>query len=505
MARVMEHESVWLADARIPEREALAADLDADLVVVGGGITGLTTALLAQRQGARVVVLEGRRIGAGSTGRSTGKVTSQHTAFAARMIERHGEAIAQAYAQANQEAVELVARLAEELGIDCRLERADAYAYTTDPARAAEIDREVEAAQRLGLPAVHSSTTPLPFEVAGAVRFTGQVQLNPAAYAAGLATAIEQGGGSVFEHSRALDVHDGARVEVEAVGGSVTADHAVVATLLPITDIGGFFAKAQPSRSYGIAVTLAEPPPEGMHISIDSPTRSTRPWRGDEHGLVVVGDGHETGHGEDLEQHYRNLEQWAREHFPVREVAYRWSAQDYQTLDELPYVGRCPRTKNVLVATGFRKWGLSGGTAAGMLLADLLADRESPWLAVFDATRTGDPEALGKGIEVNAHVAKRFVGDRLGRLRAEDIGVLDPGEGAIVRVGERAVAACRDADGCLYALSPTCTHLGCTVQWNDAEASWDCPCHGSRFAVDGAVLDGPAVQPLERYEVDGAA
>ena len=501
----MDHESVWLADARIPPRPALAGDLDADVVVVGAGITGLTAALMAQRDGARVVVLEGGRIAGGSTGRSTGKVTSQHTLWAASMIERHGEQTARQYAQANQHAVELVGRLVGELGIDCHFERTFACAYTREPGSRHDIEKEVEASRRLGLPADVVEELPLPFPIVAGVRFADQVQLNPAMYAHGLAQAVEAGGGRVFEHSRVMEVDEhGEQVTVRGVGGSVTASHAVVATLLPIVDIGGFFAKAHPRRSYGIAVRLAEPPPEGMHITVDSPTRSTRPWRGAENGMVVVGESHKTGHGENLQEHYAALESWAREHFGVVEVTHRWSAQDYQPVDELPYVGRCPRTERTYVGTGFMKWGLSNGTAAGAMIADLIAGREPAWLPAFDATRAGlsDTDAVKEALKENAEVGKRFVADRLGRLRSEDVAALAPGEGGIVHVGDKAVAAFRDDDGTVHAVSPTCTHLGCTVAWNDAERSWDCPCHGSRFSVEGTVLAGPAVRPLDAYDVE---
>ena len=498
----MDELSAWLADAHLAPRPALAGDLEADVVVAGAGIAGLTTALLAQRDGADVIVLEGHRLGGGSTGRSTGKVTSQHGLFAASLVARHGEAAARAYAQANQAAVEKVAELVQTLGIDCAFRRSDAYEWTADPARRLELHDEAEAAARLGLPAELVDTTPLPFPVGAAVRFREQVQLDPALYVGGLADAFEAAGGRIFEHSRVMSVHDGGPVVMKAVGGTVRAAHGVVTTLLPIVDIGAFFAKSAPSRSYGIAVTLADPPPEGMHISVDAATRSTRAWQGAEHGMVVVGEGHPTGHGDGLEAHYDALEHWTREHFDVIGVHHRWSAQDYRTIDQLPYVGRCPRTRHILTATGFAKWGLSNGSAAAMMLADVLAGRDNPWLATFDATRFGDLDSVGEAARISTEVAKRLVGDRIARLRAGDLDRLAPGEGGIVHVGDHTVAAFRDLDGKVSVVSPTCTHLGCTVQWNDAERSWDCPCHGSRFSVDGAVLDGPAVKPLKVYEVD---
>jgi len=504
------HRSAWFMDVDAPSYPVLDRPVMADVVVVGGGITGLTTALLAQRLGAKVVVVEADRIGHGSTGRSTGKVTSQHGLFAAQLQARHGESVARAYAETNQGAVDLVASLVDELDIDCALSRTDAYAYSIDPDRANDLRHEATVAQRLGLPAQFVATTPLPVEISGAVRFANQVQLNPAAYVVGLARAFVQAGGTIFEHSRVQRVMDARPARVETDHGWVEANSAVIATLLPIVDIGAFFTKAQAMRAYGIGLELAEEPPEGMHISVDSPVRSTRNWSAVPNGLVVVGEDHATGHGSDLAGHYDALERWARAHFDVKEVHAQWSAQDYKPIDLLPYAGRCPRTQHIFVATGFAKWGLTNGTAAAVLLSHLVAGSQDQLDGAFtaridhpfDSTRFSDPLAWLKGAELTMHVAQRFFTDRLKRMQQPDISSLLPGQGGIVRSDGRTVAAYRDADGTLHAVSPTCTHLGCTVAFNDAEASWDCPCHGSRFAPDGSVLTGPAVTPLDNMAVE---
>jgi glycine/D-amino acid oxidase-like deaminating enzyme/Rieske Fe-S protein len=498
------HESVWLATSERPAFPALHVDVDVDVAVVGGGITGLTTALMLQRAGARVALVEGNRIGAGTTGNTTGKITSQHSLAYADLVERHGEDRARQYAEANQWAVTKVAELAGELAPDCRFEQASAYVYDTTGDHRGAIQAEYEAAVRLGLPATLTADVDLPLPVALALRFDEQAHLHPGRYVAGLARGLAAAGATVVEHTRALAVDErDDRAIVRTATGTVSADHVVVATLLPFVDIGGFFAKARPVRSYGIAARLAGDAPAGMHIDTGSPSRSTRPWLdGDRRGLIVVGEGHATGHDDAGPGRWGALERWTRDHFDVESFEYRWSAQDYTTVDELPYVGRSPRTRRTYVATGFRKWGLTNGTAAAAILTELVQGREHRWHEAFDATRIGDAGTVKQLVEENVHVGKRFVRDWAGRLTARSVAHLAPGDGGIVEIDGHVVAAHRRADGSVAAVSATCTHLGCTVQWNGAESSWDCPCHGSRFAADGSVLDAPAVEPLAPVDVD---
>jgi nitrite reductase/ring-hydroxylating ferredoxin subunit len=235
-----------------------------------------------------------------------------------------------------------------------------------------------------------------------------------------------------------------------------------------------------------------------MYISAGSPTRSLRPWPGGgDTGFVIVGESHEPGDPEATPGRWGALERWTNDHFDVESFEFRWSAQDYATADSVPYVGRSPRTQNVYVATGFRKWGLTNATVAADILANLIGGEDHPHARVFDAGRIGDAAAVGKAVKDNLHVAGHMVGDRLRRLLAPSISELVLGEGRIVEADGQTVAAYRSSDGSLHVVSATCTHLGCTVKWNEAETSWDCPCHGSRFDVDGSVLTAPATKPLE--------
>lgn len=497
----MQQGSVWTATADLPRHPPLTADLEVDVAVVGGGLVGLTTALLACRDGARVAVLEAAGIGAGTSGRTTGKVTAQHGLIYADLADRHGEEVARGYAEANQAGLAEVAELAADLPVDCETARLPAFAYAVRPEGRDRIAAEVAAARRAGLPASQTDDVPLPFPVETAVRFDDQLLLHPGRYLAGLARAVATAGGMIFDGTRIGEIDEsgnGAVRLTSETGVRVHADRAVLATLLPPGVIGGYFARTRPTRSYALAVTLRGPAPAAMTISVDAdPTRSLRPWRTD--GLIVVGNDHEPGAEADTEAGYRDLEDWTRSTFDVVSVDQRWAAQDYRTPDRLPYIGRTPFNSRILTATGFAKWGLSGGTAAALLLADLIAGRsERPWRSIFDATRIGDAASVGTLIKDNLSVGTEFVGGRFGA--AGEAADLAPGRGGLILLDGHRLGGYRDPSGTLHAVTPTCTHLGCPLHWNQADTSWDCRCHGSRFDVDGAVLEGPAVEPLARHE-----
>ena len=485
--------SLWVGTTpAAAEHPPLAgAPLAVDVAVIGAGITGLTTAALLQEEGATVAVLEAGRVCAGVTGYTTAKVTALHGLVYAGLAESAGDDVARQYGDANQAAIGRVARFVEEWGIDCDFSRRAAFTYTTDPAQAKSVEAEVETARRLGLPAELTSETELPFDVVAAVRFDEQAQFHPRRYCLGLAGRL-----TVYERTRALGVdEDGTGPCVVTTDrGEVRADHVVVATHLPFLDRGGFFAKCHPTRSYAMATRLDGPVPRGMYLGIDTPSRSMRAAEGDSL-LVVGGEGHKVGQDDDTSRRYSALEEWARQTFPVASVEYRWSAQDYASVDGRPFVGRQLPRSRVFVATGFKKWGMTNGTAAAMIVADAIAGRDNPWAEAFDASRMKET-VTRDFVRENLDVGKRFVGDRLRTLVPPGAEGLEPGEGGIVHVDGEKVAAYRDDDGRLHAVSPVCTHLGCLVSFNTAERTWDCPCHGSRFTVDGSVIQGPATRDL---------
>ncbi|MBY5161364.1 FAD-dependent oxidoreductase [Salsipaludibacter albus] len=490
--------SLWTVDADASSHPPLAADTTVDVAVVGGGITGTTTALMCKDAGLTVALLEADTIASGTTGGTTGKVTSQHQLFYASAVEEIGTHAARLYAEANQASISMLLDLADQHGAQAWPSRLPSFVYTREQARVPDLQAEVAVAARLGLPASFVDDVGLPFEVAGAVRFDDQLQVHPTRLVHGLARAVAGDGSSVHEHSRVVRVAErGDHVEVRTRRATVRARHAVIATLLPIADQGFEFARTRPTRSYAIAVQLDEEPPEPMYISADSPTRSLRHYHGNDGvWLVVVGQAHETGHGADLADNHVALEEFARTHFAVRSVTHRWSSQDYLPVDGVPYVGRLSFTDRIQVATGFKKWGLSNGPVAARIMTDAILERDNPWAGVFDANRLPSASTIPTLAKDNLHVARRFVGDRLGADDAPAPDDLPSGQGRVVRTRGRHVAMCRTRDGVLHVVDATCTHLGCLVAWNDAETSWDCPCHGSRFAPDGQVITGPAVRPL---------
>jgi glycine/D-amino acid oxidase-like deaminating enzyme/nitrite reductase/ring-hydroxylating ferredoxin subunit len=495
--------SLWVGTTSPTRFHELHSDMQADVVVIGAGIAGLTTAALLKEQGRRVVVVEAGRVAAGVTGYTTAKLTVLHGLVFADLTDAFGAEGARAYADANLAGMATVADLAVRHGIDCDLERRPAYTYTTDPAMVEKIRAEVGAAQAIGLAAEFTTDTDLPYPVEGAIRVEDQAQFHPRKYCIGLAKAVDGGGSAVFESTRALSIdEESGHCTVETDHGTITAGHVVQATHLPFSDKGGFFARTHPVRSYALSARLDGPLPRGMYLSVDSPSRSVRSARMDGEEVVILGgESHKVGQDPDTRERYAALEHWARAAFPISEIDYRWSAQDFVPADHVPFVGPvAPGSDRVFVATGFKKWGMSNGSAAGVMLADRIAGRDNDFAGFFDPNRLNPRQSVKELVKENANVVKRFVGDRL-RTETRSAADLAPGEAAVLVEGSERVAAYRDETGTLHAVSPVCTHMGCTVTWNTAETTWDCPCHGSRFTCDGEVIQGPAVKDLERREV----
>lgn len=502
------HPSIWTTTTPVRTTfPKLDRDVDVDVCVVGGGITGLTTALMLHDAGARVALLEGRELATGTTGFTTAKVTSLHGLAYTELLKTVGEDKARLYGEANEAAVEVVRSLIDRFAIDCAASDRPAYTYTTEPEKLSKVREEAALAERLGLPASFTEQTELPFPVLGAVRFERQLAFHPRDYCLGLAEALRAADVPVFERTWVHDVdEDGDRAVVTAEGGTVRAGDVVLATLLPFVDAGGYFAKAHPVRSYSLVARVTGPIPQGMYLGADTPSRTLRsvPLDDGTEGLLLGGRSHKVGQGGSTQRHHDEIEAWARGTFDVQSVEARWSAHDYVTVDQVPYVGRSARRQRTWVATGFKKWGLSNGTAAAAVLSAQLTGGTSPWAGLYDATRVNPSrESVQELVKENVNVGKRFVVDHLRRLTARSA-ALAPGEGRLVDLDGDKVAAYRDDDGTLHAVSAICRHLGCTVDWNDAERSWDCPCHGSRYDIDGKVICGPTTEALTPVSIETA-
>jgi glycine/D-amino acid oxidase-like deaminating enzyme/nitrite reductase/ring-hydroxylating ferredoxin subunit len=492
--------SYWIASAGKTSYPALDREIHVDVAVLGGGMAGLMAALFLKRDGARVAVLEAGRVAEGVTAYTTAKVSSLHGLRYQSVASSFGEDGARAYGQANEAAIERVAGLVEELGIDCDWRRKPAYTYAEDDGGRARVQDEVQAAVRAGLKASFTTVTDLPWQVTGAIRVEDQAEFHPRKFLVAIAEQIPGDGSHVFENTQATDVKDGepARVETEQ-GRIVVADHVIVATHFPFLDRGGYFARMHAERSYALGLYVNGDAPQGMYLSTESPSHTVRSHPTERGELVIAGgESHKVGQsGEDTAERVARLERWARERFDVAEIAYHWSTQDNMPVDGVPYVGKyMPGAKRIWVATGFMKWGLTNGVAAAEILTDLIAGRDNPWAATFDSNRFKPAAAATEFLKENVNVGWRFVRDKVGGADFGSVDELEPGQGGLVRDGAGKVAAYRDEGGTLHVLSANCTHMGCTVKWNTAERSWDCPCHGSRFHFDGTVLQGPALDGL---------
>ena len=494
--------SFWIGTTPTTDYPPLEDGVSVDVAVIGAGITGITAAVLLKRAGKTVALLESKRIVRGATGYTTAKVTAGHGLGYTQIRKKHGADGARIYAEANLAAIERIAQFCEEDGIDCDFERRVNYAYAEDGEQVAQIKEEVEAEKQAGLPASMVTDTPLPFDVPAAVRMDDQAQFHPRKYLLALAASIPGDGSHVFENSRVQTVTHSEPCEIVAEEGTLRANDVFVATHLPILDRGLFFAKAYPHRSYALAAPIDRATaPDGMFINAGTPTRSIRTMRdGDRLYLNVGGNGHKPGAEEDTSSKYDELEAFLREHWPgAGAVEYRWSTQDYMPHDQVPYIGRLRRgAPHLYTATGFKKWGMTNGTVGAMIVSDAILGRENPWAEFFDAKRLKPLAALPGFVKENASAGFHFFADRLSRPDKASVDEVQPGEGAIVRVKRRKTAVYRDDDGTVHAMSPVCRHLYCYVDWNPVERSWDCPCHGSRYAADGRAIQGPTTKDLRR-------
>jgi glycine/D-amino acid oxidase-like deaminating enzyme/nitrite reductase/ring-hydroxylating ferredoxin subunit len=496
-------ESYWNATAPASDFPALNGDFETDVAIIGGGIVGVTLARLLKDRGIRFALVEARRIGEEVTGKSTAKITSQHNIAYTTIERKFGEEGAHCYAEANEAGVRTILELAGRHGITCNLERKPAFTYTRDEKHVSEIEKEVELARTLGLPASLTRDTGLPFDVLAAMRWDDQAQFHPTRYVKGLAASLSGDGGQVFERSRVTDwSHD----RIATSGGSVRARHVVMATHLPLGQTGLFYSENYP-HMHPVIMGRADPArvPDGMYISVETPHHSTRGHRDDEgqSWMIFTGPTFKHGHVDQEREAWADIERFAAEQFGVSSE-YRWTNEDYTPMDHAPFVGWSSSGDHpYLVATGFNAWGISNGTAAAIMLADLIADRENPWLDLYEATRIKPLASAAEFVKGNAEVASHLVSGYLSQ-KPHNFDALAPGQAAILKIDGHNVAGYRDENGRLHAVSAACTHMGCIVGFNENDQTWDCPCHGSRFALDGEVIHGPAVKALAPAKADGS-
>ena len=473
-------ESIWSQTCQLRQREALPGDMKTDIAVIGAGMAGILIASALQGAGRRVVVLEAKRIAGGQTRNTTAKLTCQHGLLYEKLIRTLGEEKARQYAQANAAALMEYRRIIADRNIDCELEQRDACVYGSN---AAQLRKEAEAAAALGLPAFFVEETKLPFPTAGAVCFANQAQFHPLKFLQTISEPL-----TIYENTSVQSVEENQLITTR---GRVQAEQIVFACHYPFVNFPGmYFARMHQERSYVIALENAARM-DGMWIGAEQGAYSFRNY-----GplLLLGGGGHRCGENS-AGGRYDLLRQQAARWFPgSREVAH-WSAQDCVTADSVPYIGPYAASRpNWYVATGFQKWGMTSSMVAAMLLRDRICGKENPWAEVFDPGRFDEKTLTGLAQE--SVQAVKGLAKQLFQIPAEAAKELTPGHGGIVFWKGKKLGVYKDESGALWPVDIRCPHLGCQLEWNPDERSWDCPCHGSRFDYRGKLISGPAQENI---------
>ncbi|GIO86463.1 oxidoreductase [Paenibacillus faecis] len=495
--------SLWKDTTSFPSFPALQEDIQTDVLIAGAGITGITAAYLLVKAGLSVAVVDAGNILDGTTGYTTAKITSQHGMIYDSLISHFGEEAARLYFEANEEALRFMDETVREHRIDCQFKREDAYLYADSEEQLTQLKNEWAAYEKLNLPGKWEDALPLPVEALGAIRMPDQARFHPLQYLRTLVDFVSEHGGKFYENSTVADsaeeMGDGKLLLKTESGVIITCRHAISASHYPFFDGGGlYFTRLHADRSYAVAIEPETPFEGGMYINCGNPKRSLRAAEFDGKQLILVGgESHKTGQSDCTIKHYEELEKFGGLTFGIKSIPYRWSAQDLVTIDQVPYIG--PVTSDhprIYVATGFAKWGMTSGTLSALLLSDLIQGKENRYADLFTPSRFKANPSIKNIAVQNVDVAKQLIAGKVEIIhrRPEELG---PDEGGTVRhLGKRA-GAYRDPDGHLHLVDTTCTHMGCECNWNQAERTWDCPCHGSRFDHTGAVIEGPATENLK--------
>ena len=479
-----------------------------DVAVIGAGVTGVTTARLLKDAGRKVALVESRRVGLGETGKTTAHLTQVLDTRFQTLVSNFGFDGAQLAVASQGAAIARIARFVEERRIDCQFEWLPGYLFAQNEGDAHELEKEREIAVRLGLDVEPVSNLTLPFPIVRALRFPKQAQVHPRRYLLGLVEGIDGNGSHVFEDTQVLDIeHEALGDEYRLVTdrGVLRARDVVVAAHVPISNKVLFHTKLAAYRTYAVAVALPDDGPKGMFWDMASPYHYIRWQRVD--GvcyLIVGGEDHKVGESDNTREPFQRLEDYLLSRFgrTVKATDFRWSGQIIEPADGLPYIGRGPGMDHLYVATGYAGNGMTSGTLAGMLIADEIVGKVNPWRDLYDPARFKPVASAKNFIGENVTFPKHLIADRLkGLAGADALETLAPGEGRLVKIEGGKLAVYKNTHGELVTLSPVCTHLGCLVNWNTTQKSWDCACHGSRFDPQGRVLNGPATAALEAREL----
>ncbi|MBC8017701.1 MAG: FAD-dependent oxidoreductase [Verrucomicrobia bacterium] len=493
----MSNQSVWQGTSHGAVFPALTEHLEADAVIIGGGITGMMTALKLSAAGKKVVVLEAKRVGQGTTGCSTGNLHVMPDRGLHAISHKWGKKIAAAVVESRGVMLDDIEAVVARYQLSCSFARRAHYLFADDK-QAHQLERERDAATEAGLSAAMVTESPVPFSTGQVLKIEQQAQFHPLNFVRELAEKINSERCRIFEHSKVTGIDDG-QMLVTTAQGTVHAGKIIMATHTP-KGFNVLQTELGPYREYGLAARINNGRyPDAICWSMEDPSHSIRSFEIDGRKyLIVIGEEHKTGQQETGVDYFQRVEDYTRSHFKVEAVEYRWSAQNYQPSDGLPYIGKSLASESVYVATGFGTSGLLYGPLAAAIISDDLLGVENRWAKLYRARRFSPLKSGATFIEENLNVATQYVKDYVIPARSEKLQDLKPGEGMVVTVEGEKTAVYLDENNRLKGVVPTCTHLGCIVHWNRLEKSWDCPCHGSRFDAEGEVIEGPAFSGLEK-------
>ncbi len=498
--------SLWQQD--VPDYEAKQTTLPQtlfDVVIAGGGITGLTTALLLQKSGKRCLLVEAKTIGFGTTSGTTAHINTLIDTGYAQIEKDFGKDAAKGVANATKEACELIKENVRSYNIDCGYAEKKGFLFSQNKEQDEELDEIIKATQEAGVQADESGHIPVPIPFTRAMQVEGQAQFHSTRYILALAKEFEAAGGVIVLNCRVQNWHDKETVTIETTLGEVEGKALVLATHVSL-GVNLLHLRCAPYRSYAIAVELEEDNyPDDLAYDMYDPYRYYRTQNVDgKNYLIAGGEDHKTAHEDNTEVPFLRLEAYVKEHFKVKNIAYKWSSQYYEPVDGLPYIGHMVGSPNgnVYVATGFSGNGITYGTVSAIVLNDLINKKESPYKDLFSPNRIKPVAGFTEFAKENLDVAKEFVKGFFAKEKIETVSALAHGEGKVVSYEGEKIALYKDEAGGLHAVNPTCPHLKCSVKWNIAEKSWDCPCHGARYTFDGNVITGPAGHDLKKIDLE---
>ena len=494
------------------KQEKLSSDYVTDVCIIGAGICGLSTGYYLSKNGVNVIILDKENIGEKASGNTTAKITLQHNLIHQYLINTYGIEYASKYFKANKQAIDNIKSIINSENIDCDYEKQENYVYTTQKSEVENIQNEVRMINLLnsyiddksGNISEFVRDTSLPFEIEGAIKTNNQAQFHPLKYLYGLTNCIKKYGGLIFTNSLVDDMKkSGDDYVIYSNSYQIRAKYVVMAAHYPFINFPGFhFLKMYQSTSYAIAIETKEPKFDGMYINIKEPIYSFRTAKYNDKKLIILGGGeHKTGFAPESNKNYgyKILEDEARKLYPDCKILYKWNTKDCITLDKIPYIGEFSSfMPNVFVATGFNKWGMTSSNVAANIISDKILGKHNEYEDVFNSKRFKPIKNRGELKNMAKQVIGSFITNRL-RIPVEDLSSINNDNGGIIRTNGKTVGIYKNKEGKIYAVNPTCTHLGCLLTWNNLDKTWDCPCHGSRFDYNGKNIYDPAIKNLKRY------